>query len=232
MAPQEAQFLVDAAWGTGPFGSETRGGADGRSEPMRVVRSIGIESLRDATVDVKSTGTGASGGRSTALASVPGGGRDGMAMVAASGAFRTGAASRFPHSRQKLASVGLSTPQALQGTRSAVAVGCGASRRSGAIDSTEPQSRQYLTWPGLLRPQREHSTHAGDRGVPCESSAKSPESRQIARDGCYLGLAGPTRWEASVFALDSPGAVSLKPASGVQNPGRLGPDEHYGNLPR
>src|SRR5690606_11138180 len=71
-----------------------------------------------------------------------------------------------PHSRQKLAPEGLSMPQSTQITLScaieppppAMFSGAGAASRN-----TEPQSRQYLTWPGLLRPHRPHSTLRGDR---------------------------------------------------------------------
>ena len=109
---------------------------------------------------------------------------------------------REPQSRQKLAPRGLSMPQCVQLTRPGSPTGVGRSPApSGASStfsrckppgplgslmgvlsgSTEPQSRQYLTWLGLLRPHLPHSTGGGDRGLPSESSPNPMELRGFVR---------------------------------------------------
>lgn len=93
-----------------------------------------------------------------------------------------------PHSRQKLAPCGLSTPHAAQLALTGVAGRLGdpsTTPRGGEARSgsrrTEPQSRQYLTWLGLLRPHRAHSTGGGDRVPRLESSPNPMELRRLRR---------------------------------------------------
>lgn len=180
-----------AACGTGPLGNETLAGAAGWSGSRG--RS---DSRRDGLVAAKFGGGGASRAGSNALGRVPGGAlvpTRGAGAGCAAGGLGSGAPAdsfnRCPHSRQKLASVGLSTPQWGQSTRSGGAAGPLPSSR--AFCSTEPQSRQYLTWPGLLRPQREHSTHAGDREESRESSPSARNSATMYETG---RMPASSRW--------------------------------------